>query len=132
MRTYPLEHDEQSGLFLWASWNFSAMPELRLMFAIPNGGHRNMLVAKKMKAEGVKPGVPDIFLPVARQGFHGLFVEMKVQSAKPKNGGKGGLSDVQCEWIGELRKQGFKVAVCYGRDEAITEVVNYLNGKDMP
>jgi len=27
MRTYPLEHDEQSGLFLWASWSFSAMPE---------------------------------------------------------------------------------------------------------
>ena len=127
MRTYPLEHDEQSGLFLWASWNFSAMPELRLMFAIPNGGHRNMLVAKKMKAEGVKPGVPDILLPVARQGFHGLFVEMKVQSAKPKKEGKGGLSDLQCSWIGDLRNQGYKVAVCYGRDEAITEITNYLN-----
>lgn len=126
MKTYPLEHDEQAGLFLWASWNFATMPELRLMFAIPNGGHRNLLVAKKMKAEGVKAGVPDIFLPVARGGFHGLFVEMKAESARPKKGGKGGLSDLQCEWIGELRKQGYRVAVCYGRDEAITEVTNYL------
>ena len=126
MKTYPLEHDEQAALFFWARWNFVNHPELRLMFAIPNGGHRNLLVAKKMKAEGVKAGVPDIFLPVARGGFHGLFVEMKAESARPKKGGKGGLSDVQCEWIGELRRQGYRVAVCYGRDEAIAEVTNYL------
>jgi len=126
MKPYPLEHDEQASVFTWASWNFSAMPELRLMFAIPNGGHRNLLVAKKMKAEGVKPGIPDIFLPVARGGFHGLFVEMKTASRKPVKGGKGGLSDVQCEWIGDLRNQGYKVAVCYGRDEAILEITNYL------
>lgn len=126
MKPYPLEHDEQAALFFWARWNNVNYPELRLMFAIPNGGHRNLLVARKMKAEGVKAGVPDIFLPVARGGFHGLFVEMKAESARPKKGGKGGLSDLQCEWIGDLRNQGYKVAVCYGRDEAIAEITNYL------
>lgn len=128
MRKYPLEHDEQASLMLWAKWNHATFPELRLMFAIGNGGHRNLLVAKKMKAEGIKAGVPDLFLPVARHGFHGLFIEMKTEDHRPKReGSKGGLSDVQCEWIGDLRKQGYKVAVCYGRDEAISEITNYLN-----
>ena len=71
------EHDEQAALFQWAELMAAQIPELRLMFAIPNGGHRHIGVARKLKAEGVKPGVPDIFLPVARNKFHGLFIEMK-------------------------------------------------------
>jgi len=127
MRPYPLEHDEQSGVFLWAGWMLRDFPDLRWMFAIPNGGHRNMLVAKKMKAEGVKPGVPDIFLPVPRHGYHGLFIEMKTQDNRPKTQkSKGGLSDLQREWVTALRDRNYKVVVAYGRDEAVTEITTYL------
>lgn len=126
MRTFPLEHDEQAALFLWARLSRVRFPELRLMFAIPNGGHRNLLVAKKMKAEGCKAGVPDILLPVARQGHHGLFLEMKTTGNRPKRGGKGGLSDIQAEWIGDLRAQGYRVEVCYGAEEARNVICEYL------
>lgn len=127
MKLHRTEHDEQSSLIVWATWNHAQFPELRLMFAIPNGGARHPAVAAKMREEGVKPGVPDLFLPVARHGFHGLFLELKTEVNRPKReGSKGGLSDLQSAWIGELRDQGYKVAVCYGRDEAIETITEYL------
>jgi hypothetical protein len=129
MTHYRLEHDEQAALFTWASYQTARLPELRLMFAIPNGGHRNLLVAKKMKAEGAKAGVPDIFLPVARNGFHGLFLEMKTEANRPKRGGKGGLSDLQAQWISELREQGFRCEVCYGSREAEAILIQYLTNQ---
>jgi hypothetical protein len=52
-------------------------PELVWLFAIPNGGDRNIAVAANLKAEGVKSGVADLLLPVARYGYHGFFIEMK-------------------------------------------------------
>jgi len=128
MRTYPLEHDEQRSLMTWAAVMAREIPELNLLFAIPNGGHRNMLVAKKMKAEGVKPGVPDLFLPVARQGFHGLFIEMKTVDNKPKTSkGKGGISELQSRWLMTLKHHGYRAVVCYGRDEATKTLLDYLS-----
>src|SRR5262245_64718583 len=49
----------------------------RLCFAIPNGGARDVITAGRLKAEGVRAGVPDVCLPVARAGYHGLFLEVK-------------------------------------------------------
>ena len=84
------EHAEQTALFCWA-----ALPEVRaeypvleLMFAIPNGGERNKIVAGNLKAEGVKAGVLDIFLPVPSKGWHGLFIEMKVAGIKLEDAGR--------------------------------------------
>ena len=60
------EHHEQCALFAWLRLQW---PDLdRVSFAIPNGGHRHKAVAGKLKAEGVKAGVPDIFIayPIAR------------------------------------------------------------------
>lgn len=126
MKTYRLEHDEQAALFVWERQSRARFPDLEWMFAIPNGGHRNLLVARKMKAEGVKPGVLDIFLPVARKGFHGLFLEMKAERSRPVRGGKGGLSDLQCEWIAAMRSRGYSAQVAYGKDEAIKIITDYL------
>ena len=66
------EHAEQVALFKWAEFAAARWPELTLMHAIPNGGHRNKITAARLKAEGVRAGVPDICLPVARGGWHGL------------------------------------------------------------
>ena len=115
------EHDEQKALFQWAEIAQLQRPELALMFAIPNGGHRLKAVAGKMKAEGVKPGVPDIFLPVPRQQYHGLFVEMKTQ--------KGAISKEQHRWIRPLLCKGYQVKVCRGWQAAAEVIEQYLGGE---
>ncbi len=126
-RQYQLEHAEQVRLMTWADLKSrSEMPELKLLHAIPNGGQRNLLVAKKMKQEGAKAGVPDLHLPVARGGHHSLYIEMKNPSVKPKRGGKGGVSDLQRWWHDELRAENNRVEVCYGYDEAIKTITDYL------
>lgn len=112
------EHEEQVALFEWAAM----VPELQWMFAIPNGGARHIAVAGKLKAEGVKRGVPDIFLPLARRGYHGLFIEMKSD--------RGRTSPEQREWIEGLRRNGYVVAVCYGQDIARALLASYVFGQD--
>ena len=115
------EHQHQVALFKWANMQASAMPELALMFAIPNGGQRNIIVATRLKAEGVKSGVPDIFLPVARGGAHGLFIELKTPKGKP--------SGNQREWIGDLALQGYAAGFCYGWEDAKDTILEYLKNK---
>ena len=110
------EHDEQVALIRWAE--LSGLPELQLLFAIPNGGQRHPAVARKLRDEGLKPGVPDLCLPVARGNYHGLFIEMKVGRNKP--------TASQSQWIRELCRQGYRVEVCYGYDEARVVIENYL------
>lgn len=94
-------------------------PDL-LIYAIPNGGQRNAIVASKLKAEGVVSGVPDLHIPVSRGEYHSLYVEMK-------NGKKGVLSDNQKRVISFLRSQGNKVVVCHSVEEFDKEVKEYLN-----
>ena len=114
------EAKEQEALFLWAAWSEAAHPELRLMFHVPNGGSRNVLEAINLKRQGVKAGVPDVFLPVARHGCHGLFIEMK-----RANGGV--LSQFQREYIEALMREGYRVAVCHGFEEAKRTIEEYLD-----
>ena len=103
----PTESEEQQTLFRWAEMQCGRYPELALMFHIPNEGKRSWMTGGRMKAEGLKSGVPDIFLPVPRGEFHGLFVEMKRT--------KGGtVSDCQKLWLHDLQKQGYCAAVCRG------------------
>lgn len=113
------EHAQQTALFMWASQNFERWPELRLMFAIPSGGLRNKIVATNLKAEGVRRGIPDIFLPVARGSWHGLFVEMKKQG--------GYATPEQKEMIDLLRAQGYGAVICVGFEMARDTLITYLN-----
>lgn len=80
------------------------------VFHIPNGGSRNKLEAANLKRQGVRAGVPDLFFPVARWNYHGLFIEMKH--------GKNKVTKAQAEWIVQLEASGYLVHVCYGFDEA--------------
>ena len=66
------EAAEQEAVIAWCGWMEKQHPELKLLFHIPNGGSRNKAEAANLKAQGVKPGVPDLCLPVARCGYHGL------------------------------------------------------------
>jgi len=119
------EHDEQCDLFAWADAAQAAMPELMLMFAIPNGGARHPAVAAQLKAEGVRRGVPDIFLAAIRRGqdgriYGGLFVELK--RADRSNH----ATPEQRAWIDALREAGYMAIVAYGADEAIAAITAYL------
>jgi len=120
------EHHEQKALFFWARLQRNKYPELEAMYAIPNGGDRNRIVGAKLKAEGVKAGVPDICLPVARHGFSALYIEMKAP-ADASGKGRGGLQDNQREWLERLRSYGNKSVVCYGFEEAKNEIQSYLS-----
>ena len=79
-----MEHDNQVALFNILALYEDKYPVLRWIFAIPNGGKRHPATAVKLKAEGVKAGVWDIFVPVAmgdrQSGYSvqsGMFIEMK-------------------------------------------------------
>ena len=120
----PTEHEEQVALFAWADTQMDRCPELSLMFAIPNGGHRFVAVAAKLKAEGVKAGVPDVFLPVPRGGKHGLWLELK-----RSKGGR--LGEAQKAWADALEGQGYAVGLSYGAVEAIQLIEEYMEGADV-
>ena len=113
------EGAEQATLFSWAEMRSIKYPELRLLFHIPNGGSRGKAEAARFKAEGVKAGVPDLFLPVARGPYHGLFIEMKRQSG-------GRTSEAQRKWLAALAAEGYFTTVCYGWKEAAELIEDYL------
>lgn len=70
MRNFRLDDESghQEALFEWAAYHMDCMPELEYMHHIPNGGKRDKRTAVALKRQGVKAGVPDICLPVARNG----------------------------------------------------------------
>lgn len=118
----PTEAQEQESLFRWAAYNRVKYPELELMYHVPNGGGRNLIEAAHLKAQGVKPGVPDICLPVPNIKYTALYIELK-----RRKGGK--VSDVQRGWITALNRVGCRAVVCHGWDEAREEIERYLGGR---
>ena len=116
----PRERDEQEMLFTWAALMAGRWPALRLMYHIPNGGSRDVREARRLSGQGVKAGVPDICLPAARGGYHGLFIELK-----RRKGGR--LSEAQEAWIGALRREGYRAEVCAGFEAARRVVEEYMS-----
>lgn len=88
---------------------------------IPNEGKRSASYGAKLKRAGLRRGFPDLFIPLARNGYHGLFIEMKY--------GKGKTSPEQKEWLECLSDNEYKAVVCYGAQEAIQEINNYTAKK---
>ena len=126
----PTEHQEQTRLIEWWDWNCKRwkLPPFSLM-AVPNGGARHIAVAAKLKAEGVRAGVPDLFLAVPLKSdmfpgnpweCPGLWIEMKRKPNKPSN--------EQMEVIDYLRGMGYEVVVAWNADEAIRAIEGYLGG----
>lgn len=118
----PTESNEQQTLFEWARRMQGKWPELALLYHIPNEGKRSARTGARLKAEGLKSGVPDICLPVPKGEYHGLYIELK----RRKNAR---VTTEQLEWVERLAAQGYVAAVCRGCDEAISLITNYLNGR---
>lgn len=111
-----------------------AIPELKWLYHIPNGGSRGddprmrSIRGGQLKAQGVKTGVSDVCLPVRLGDYSGLYLEMKRPAAKPVRSGKGGVTEEQEEFGAFVQGQGFRFAVCYSWEEARDVLVKYLEG----
>lgn len=90
----------------------------RCIFAVPMGGKRDLVTASRMKAEGARAGVPDIFVAVPAHGKCGLFIEMKIEGGR--------TSEKQKVWIERLQRQGYGVAVAYGATDALGVLARYF------
>lgn len=93
---------------------------VRRTFAIPNGGHRSKREAGRLKAEGVRAGVSDIFAAIPSGTCHGLFLEMKSMTGFP--------SREQKEWLAESADEGYAAACCRGANEAYRVWKDYVDG----
>lgn len=111
------EHFEQVLLINWFRQQYPLIS--RCLFAIPNGGVRNIGTAIKLKKEGVTPGVPDLFLMIPRAQKCGLFIEMKAIGGK--------VQQNQAEFMKLADQMGYQTAVCYGFLEAKTVIKSYLS-----
>lgn len=104
------EHLEQVSAVNWFECTYPGV----LIFAIPNGGERNPMVAEKMRREGVRRGIPDLMIPAWR-----MFVEMKAP--------KGKLSEHQIERIDYLISVRYQCLVCYGFDDFKRQITQLKN-----
>ncbi len=116
------EHTIQCEVILWWHYNHAKyrLPEFAL-YAVPSGGHRSPVTGAMLKAEGVRPGIPDLFLAVPRGSLHGMAIEMK----RPG----GAASDAQLEVLNYLESVGYATHICDSLDKAIEVVTTYLEGK---
>lgn len=138
------EHAHQCALFAAIAIAHPLPPTgaehpLHWLFAIHNARDgSNAVAGAKAKAEGVKRGVPDLFLPqpmttdpetrnlFERMSYHGCYIELKrPEHATHKNGN---CSDDQLKWIRQLRRSGYYVNVAFGWHEALTQLQEYLAG----
>ena len=110
------EHELQCYCVQWFNMNYPN----ELLFAIPNGGLRNLKVAVKLKKEGVVSGIPDLFLAKESIDFNGMFIEMKYK--------KGKKSDNQNKIHLKLADNKYAIATCWTY-EGFTDIVTlYMKG----
>ena len=112
------EAQEQAILIQWCKLNENRVEALKYIFHVPNGGYRNKIEAANLKRQGVKSGVPDLLLLVPNDKYIGLAIEMKV--------GKNKATENQLRWLKFLKKQGYKTCICYGAEEGIKVIKEYL------
>jgi len=89
---------------------------------VPNGGARNIVVGRKLKAQGVKPGVPDILIfNPPNNGYVGTAIELKRRDG-------GSLQESQIKWLKRLGDYGWDTNICHGSGQAI-ELIERLYGR---
>lgn len=122
------EHNLQKTCVEWFRWTYRDA----LIYAIPNGGYRGSTIVRNghrtsdaehygkiLQEEGTLAGIPDLHIPIPRNGYASLYIEMK-------NGSKGVLSAVQKDRIRQLRALGNRVEVVRDYDGFVQVVTDYL------
>lgn len=105
------EHQEQVAFVEWFRMQYQEV----LIYAIPNGGKRGMLEAKRLKSEGVVAGIPDLHIPQWK-----LWIEMK-----RADGGR--VSAEQKSIKAHLERIGHTVIIGKGCMDAINQVREYVH-----
>jgi hypothetical protein len=131
------EHELQCMAVQWAGHRAGRHPELELLHAIPNAGLRGKRTRSKLLAEGLKAGVWDLFLPVPRAGFAGLYLETKIHERRPTSDGgsrmvKTHLTPEQRAFGDRVREQGFCTRVYRSLEEFEQIITDYLAGRIRP
>jgi len=117
-RLHVTEYGEQQAIFDWATLAQHQYPELDLLLANVNGQYRP---GQRMEP-GLKPGIPDIQLPVARGPYIGLWIELKINNNRP--------TSAQTDWLQQLTAHGHQALICQGADQAIAAIQTYLSLKE--
>jgi len=120
-RAKPVDREgrEQAALMEEIALRYPEVAEL--IYHVPNGGHRHKLVAIKLKAQGVRAGVLDLVLPMARGGYFGFYMEFK--ASPPYDAA---VSSSQSAEIKKLTEQGYLAIVCRGHFDAMEHLRAYL------
>jgi hypothetical protein len=131
------EDEDQIALFRWVEIYSEVVPELKWLYHCPNGGDRDIRVAVRLKLMGVRAGVADLMLPVARRRpladypgpdrsgwYHGFYGELK-RSGGDRPTGK------QMEFLRDMRAAGYYVTWERGYVAMWHAIEDYL-GIDMP
>ena len=113
------EDEHQTALTNWARMMRTQYPALTLYHHIPNGGLRDKRTAARLIWQGVHSGVPDVFIPAARGGYHGIYIELKTGANKP--------TPKQNEFMSGAMAGGYYCAVCYGWPCAAAVIEDYLS-----
>lgn len=114
--THRTEAQEQAAVIAYCEqWNIEIVH-------IPNEGKRTLAAGRDLYKMGFRPGFPDLFIPTARKGYHGMFIELKRDiKCKP--------TERQMRWINHLNYQGYYAVVCHGAAEAIAQIDKYFAKK---
>lgn len=118
------EDEHQTALTNWARMMRTQYPALRLYHHIPNGGLRDKRTAARLIGQGVHSGAPDVFIPAARGGYHGIYIELKTGTNKP--------TPNQNEFMSGAMAEGYYCAVCYGWPCAAAVIEDYLHMGAIP
>lgn len=113
------EEREQIKLFCW----INTVPELKMAFHIANERKCSRIVGQILKLMGVRPGVPDICVPIAKGGHHGLYIELKAGKNKP--------TAYQAQYLADLTNNGY-MAVCVTGHIAARAVIETYMDMDKP
>ena len=118
----PTEASEQRKVIQWSRFARCTEPDLDYLIHVPNEGRRTPRAGAELKRQGLSPGFPDLFLFVARGGYHGLAIELKTTTGK--------LTEPQERWLAALADKGFLAVCCRGSEEAIDTILRYLRKED--
>ena len=110
------ESDMQQACIKWFDYQYSN--KAILLYAVPNGGSRNVREAVRLRKEGVRRGVADLFLSIPRKGLNGLYLEAKTA--------KGRQSEFQKNFEKMVIAEGYGYRIFRSLNEFINVVEDYL------
>lgn len=113
-RQYP-EHDLQVACLKWFKLQY---PEYWFIHHIPNERKQSPIAGKRAKDLGTLAGVADVFLPVAKKGFHGFYFEFKSK--------KGAMTEAQVKFKFEVEKQGYEYELVRDFNDFKVLINNYI------